>query len=38
MHYIIQTVKNVFSGLFRLHTCLCLVLFQCLKKEKESWV
>lgn len=36
MHYIIQTVENILPGLFRLHTCLCLMLFQSLKKKKRK--
>lgn len=30
MHYIIQAVEYVLSGFFRLHSCLCLMFFQCL--------
>lgn len=36
MHYIIQTVENILSGLFRLHSRLCLMFFQCLKKEENQ--
>lgn len=36
MHYIIQTAENILPGLFRLHTCLCLMLFQSLKKKEKE--